>query len=213
MSMRLFYQHLDDGIFDYSLVNDEGILETKVNNLGTFHRYGLQCTGTLKLGKQIDINAYARYYIFKSELNEFSELQQIANTRESGLESNVSLLADLKHGMSISAALQVFGPEYGVQRKSFKDPFDPPAMTPAVITSPGIEVRSARITMLIASKCQTVHTTSATAKVTSSFSPVVFFHTRSSKNPFSNTIDKARSRRNDNTITAINASKTLPQSR
>jgi hypothetical protein len=122
MSMRLFYQHLDDGIFEYSYVNDQGILETKVNNLGTFHRYGLQYTGSLKLGKRIDINAYAKYYIFQSDLNPFSELQQIGNTRKNGLESNLSLVADLTRGMSVSTALQVYGPEYGVQRKDFKDP-------------------------------------------------------------------------------------------
>jgi outer membrane receptor for ferrienterochelin and colicin len=122
ISMRLFYQHLDDGIFEYSFVNNDGILETNVNNLGAFHRYGLQCTGTLKLGKQIDINAYARYYIFQSDLNTISELRQIGNTRQWGLESNVSLLADLRRGMSLSAALQIIGPEYGIQRKNFKDP-------------------------------------------------------------------------------------------
>jgi hypothetical protein len=122
ISMRLFYQHMDDGIFEYSRVNDEGILETHVNNLGAVHRYGLQCAGTLKLGKQVDINAYAKYYIFQSDLNTFSELQQIGNTRKKGLESNLSIVADLNHGMSVSATFLVFGPEIGVQRKDFKDP-------------------------------------------------------------------------------------------
>ena len=105
ISLRLFYQHLSDGIFAYSFVNGDRKLETNVSNMGNFHHYGLQCTTTLKLGKRVDLNAYARYYLFRSNLNSVSELKQIENTCKTGLESSLSLVADLSRGMSASAAL------------------------------------------------------------------------------------------------------------
>ena len=60
ISMQLFYRERTDAINHYTFVNDTGIIETRVANLGEIHGYGIQMSGALKLHKAIAINPYLK---------------------------------------------------------------------------------------------------------------------------------------------------------
>jgi len=60
ISFKLFYKDRTNAINHYTFINDTGIIETRVANLGNIHELGIQMSGALKIQKAIAINPYIK---------------------------------------------------------------------------------------------------------------------------------------------------------
>ena len=103
ISTRLFYQQFNSFIQPFSLVNEQGIFETQIRNLGQVNQYGFQVKGSLKLHKMITVNPYVKVFNIRSRTNGFAPEADSENT---ALESGLSTLLSFKNDWSASFQIQ-----------------------------------------------------------------------------------------------------------
>lgn len=121
VSLKLLYIGRSEAINRYTFINEAGIFENHVGNLGKVHGYGIQLTGALKIGKAIAINPFlnlTRIYIAPYEL---SKLYDISNTHKLALQSGLSAIVNFKHDIVASVQFQYNSPLIEFQSISFSD--------------------------------------------------------------------------------------------
>jgi hypothetical protein len=121
VSLRLFYLDRLGALNNYTFVNDAGILETTVANLGNIHAYGIQMAGALKFGKAIAINPFLNVSQIYTACNNLSRQYDINNRHKVALQSGLSAIVTFKHDIVASLQFQYNSPLIQIQDMSFSD--------------------------------------------------------------------------------------------
>jgi hypothetical protein len=121
ISLRLFYLDRSEAINGYTFINDAGIFETHVANLGNIHGYGIQMAGALKIRKAIAINPFLKLTEIYTTCNNLSRQYDIKNRQKMALESGLSAIMNLKHDIVASLQFQYNSPLIQIQSISFSD--------------------------------------------------------------------------------------------
>lgn len=121
ITLRLFYTDRSDAISHYTFVNDTGIFETDVANLGNLHGYGIQLTGALKINKAIAINPYLKLTEIYTEVNSLAMKYDISNRHKPAFESGISAIVTFKYDFIASLQFQYSSPLIDFQNLSFSD--------------------------------------------------------------------------------------------
>ena len=117
---RLFYNRTTDAISNLIFINDNGIFETQVQNLGTINQYGLQFSGSLKLSI-LTLNPYIKLSGLYTSGNNMAREYSIGNRKSLAFESGLSAIASFKHDITITLTLQYSSPKNDIQGNSFSD--------------------------------------------------------------------------------------------
>jgi outer membrane cobalamin receptor len=121
ISLRLFYLDRSDAIDHFTFINDAGVFETRVANLGNLHGYGIQMAGALKINKAIAINPFLKLTTIFTECNNLAKQYDINNRNKMAFESGLSAIMTFKYGISASLKFQYNSPLIQIQNKSFSD--------------------------------------------------------------------------------------------
>ena len=121
ISFQLFYKNRADAINHYMFINEADIFETRVDNLGDIHEYGIQMTGALKLHKAIAINPYFKLFSISTIGNNLAKQYNIDNTHGIAFESGLSAIVTFKYDIVASLQFQYNSPEIDIQNMSFSD--------------------------------------------------------------------------------------------
>lgn len=121
MSVQLYHNTRVNAISHYTFVNDTGIVETHIGNLGKINAYGIQFTGALKLGKSIALNPYLRVSYLYSSVNSIPQQYNINNIYRMVYESSLSAIVSFKHDIVASFQFQYNSPQIDIQGISFSD--------------------------------------------------------------------------------------------
>ena len=112
---RLFYNRITDAMNDLTFINDTSAFESQVQNMGTINQYGMQLSGTLKLGITT-FNPYFRLYDVYSVGNRLAKQYGIGNRRQLAFESGLSAIVSFKHDIAFSFVFQ-----YATKRNNIQD--------------------------------------------------------------------------------------------
>ena len=121
ISMQLYYRERTDAINHYTFVNDTGIIETRVANLGDIHGYGIQMSGALKLTKAIAINPYLQLTDIFTRGNSLAKQYDINDWHRLAFESGLSAIVTFKYDIIASFQFQYNSPLINFQDMSFSD--------------------------------------------------------------------------------------------
>ena len=117
---RIFHNRTSDVINNLTFINDTSAFETQVHNLGTISQYGLQFSGTLKLGAVV-FNPYIKLFSLYTSGNNLANYYSIEDKRNPGLESGLSAIVSFKHDLAFSFTCQYNSPKDDIQGNSFSD--------------------------------------------------------------------------------------------
>lgn len=121
ISLQLFYKKKSDAINNYTFINDSGIFETLIGNLGDIHEYGIQMSGALKLHKAIAINPYFELRNVATIGNNIPKEYNIDNRHRIVFESGLSAIVTFKYDIVASLQFHYTSPEIDIQNTSFVD--------------------------------------------------------------------------------------------
>ncbi len=121
ISMQLFYRERTDAINHYTFVNDTGIIETHVGNLGDIRGYGIQISGALKLHKALAINPYLKLTEIFTTGNSLAKQYGINDHHRLAFESGLSAIVTFKYDIVASLQFQYSSPLINFQDMSFSD--------------------------------------------------------------------------------------------
>lgn len=120
-SSRLFFNKNSNCISYATFLNDTLAFETGIYNLGVLHQYGLQLSGTFKIGKLITIVPYFRIFNQNGVTNDQAKQFAIENFSQVAFESNVSALFTFKRDINLMLNYQYSSPKRNMQVISFSD--------------------------------------------------------------------------------------------
>lgn len=120
-SVQVYYRERNDAISNYTFVNENGIFETGVSNLGNIKAWGLELTGSLKLFKILSFNPYFSLYDLRTSTNSFACQYGIGNRNKGFFETGISVIAGFKHGITTSLRFHYSTPKSDIQTITFED--------------------------------------------------------------------------------------------
>ena len=115
---RLFYNKLNNVINDLTFINDTGAFETQVHNMGILHQYGIQLSGTFKMGIAT-INPFLQIFDRYTSGNSLAKQYGIENSHNLAYNSGLSAILSFRHELSFSFVFQNASPETDIQGNSF----------------------------------------------------------------------------------------------
>jgi len=121
ISLQLFFRHRADAINHYTFINDAGLIETGVGNLGNINGYGFQLTAALKPVKVFSFNPYFKLINISTRPNNVARLYDLTNNSKLTFETGLSAIVTFKHDISASFQFQYKSPQIEFQDLSFSD--------------------------------------------------------------------------------------------
>lgn len=121
VSSRIFYNKTTAAISNMVFINDTGSFEIQRQNLGTIHQFGIQASGSLKVG-MITLNPYIRIYQLNTRVNSLAKSHHIENRKTPGFESGLSALISFSKEFSLSMLFQYATPTNNIQDNHYSDP-------------------------------------------------------------------------------------------
>ena len=121
VSFKLFYKERINAINHYTFINDTGIFETRVANLGNIHELGIQMSGALKIKKSIAINPYIKLSEILTNPDNLAGQYEIVRRRRIAIESGLSAIVTFKHDIVASLQFQYTSPKIDIQSLIFSD--------------------------------------------------------------------------------------------
>jgi hypothetical protein len=121
ISLRVFYSDRSDAINNYTFINESGIFETRVANLGNIHGYGIQMSEALKLHKAIALNPFLKLTDIFTTGNSLAKQYDINNRHKMVFETSLSAIVTFKYNIVASLKFQYNSPLIQIQTKSFSD--------------------------------------------------------------------------------------------
>jgi outer membrane receptor protein involved in Fe transport len=115
---RFFYNKIIDVKNNLTILNDEGIFETSIQNLGTIREAGVQFTGAFKAGP-VAINPVLRLYRLSTSGNQLAQQNDIENRTQWVIEPSLSSILSLKKNFSVSAVFQYAVPKNNIQDNAY----------------------------------------------------------------------------------------------
>lgn len=117
---RLFYSMITNVINNLTFVNDTGAFETQVQNLGTIIKFGVQFSGSCKVGIAT-LNPYLQIYKQTTRGNTLAQQYGVQNRKQIGFDSGLSAILSFKNDFSFSLIFQYATPKNNIQDNSFCD--------------------------------------------------------------------------------------------
>jgi outer membrane receptor protein involved in Fe transport len=121
ISFKLLYLKRSEAINSYTFLNDAGILESHVANLGNISGYGIQMAGALKIRKSISINPFLNLTEIYTSVNNLAKQYDIRNRQKIALQSGLSVISTFKYDIVASLQFQYNSPLIQIQSMSFSD--------------------------------------------------------------------------------------------
>ncbi len=121
IATRIFYKTEKNAINYLYFLNDDAILESHFNNLGTINSYGIQLTTALKFGPSIDFNGYLKAFGENTSPNGLASDYHVESHENRGVELGVSSAVGFKYGITASVAMQYSSPRIRMQDKTYQD--------------------------------------------------------------------------------------------
>jgi len=121
ISVRLYYDRHEQVINNLTFMNDSSAFETRIYNLGTIQQYGIQFSGTMKIGSTISFVPYLRLYDQYCAGNRLAHQYAVGNRNQFVFEQGYSANISFKHHMNLSMTLQHSSPKNNIQGNSFSD--------------------------------------------------------------------------------------------
>lgn len=121
VAFKLFYSDRSEAINHFTFINDAGIFETRVANLGNIRGYGIQMTGALKFGKAIAINPFFNLTRIYTSCNNLSKQYDLINRQKMAFQSGLSAIVNFKYDIVASLQFQYNSPLIQIQTESFSD--------------------------------------------------------------------------------------------
>jgi hypothetical protein len=121
VSLRLYFLERSGAINHFTFINDAGIFETQVANLGYIHGYGIQTAGTLKITKAIAINPFLKFTEIFTSGNYLAKLYDINNRHKFAFEAGLSAIVTFKYDVVASLQFQYSSPLIQIQTVAFSD--------------------------------------------------------------------------------------------
>jgi hypothetical protein len=119
-SSRLFYETTTKAINKLTFLNDSAAFETQVNNLGTIHQYGVQFSGSLKLGP-LTFNPSVRFYNQSTFGNNLAKQYGVENRNNLVFETDFSSIFSFRHDFAFSIIFQYATAKNNIQDKAFSN--------------------------------------------------------------------------------------------
>jgi outer membrane receptor protein involved in Fe transport len=121
ISFRLYYLNRSDAINYYTFINEDGVFETRIANLGEIHGYGIQMAGALRLHKAIAINPFFKVTGIFTASNNLAKQNDINSRRKIAFESGLTSIVNFKYDIVASLTFQYNSPLIQIQTVSFSD--------------------------------------------------------------------------------------------
>jgi hypothetical protein len=120
-SLKLLYSDRSETINGYTFLNDAGILESRLANLGNIQGYGIQMAGALKFWKSITINPFLNLTEVFTRGNNLAKQYNINNRQKMAFKSGLSAIVTLKYDIVASLQFQYNSPLIQIQSMTFSD--------------------------------------------------------------------------------------------
>jgi hypothetical protein len=117
---RLIYNKMTGVISNLMFINDSGAFESQIQNMGTIHQFGIQFSGTLKLGIAT-LNPYLVIFEQCTSGNSLAKQHEVENRHDLEFDSGLSALLSFKHDISFSLVFQYASPKNDIQGNSYCD--------------------------------------------------------------------------------------------
>jgi hypothetical protein len=121
ISLKLLYSDRSKVINSYAFLNDAGILESHMANLGNIRGYGIQMTGALKFWKSIAINPFLNLTEIHTKCNNLAKQYDITNRQKMAFQSGLSAIVTFKYDIIASLQFQYNSSLIQIQSMSFSD--------------------------------------------------------------------------------------------
>jgi hypothetical protein len=121
VSFRLYYLERTNAINNYTFINDAGIFETRVANLGNIQGYGFQMGGAIKIRKAIALNPFFKVTYISTSCNSLAKQYDIFNKHKLAYESGLSAIVTFKYDLVASLNFQYSSPLTQIQAVTFSD--------------------------------------------------------------------------------------------
>lgn len=121
VSVRLFYDNASQKISELTFVNNSGLLETRIDNLGDVRQYGFQFTGALNLNNSISLNPYFRLFEVSSSANDNALRHGIHGMREFAFATGISAIASFRKDFTATLIFSYDSPQHDIQNITFSD--------------------------------------------------------------------------------------------
>jgi hypothetical protein len=118
LATRLFYNNLTNVINNLTFINDTGAFETQVQNMGSMQQFGIQFSGTLKLGIAT-FNPFLQIFENNTFSNSLAKQYGIENRHNLAYNSGLSAVLSFKHEISLSGSFQYASPKNDIQGNSY----------------------------------------------------------------------------------------------
>jgi outer membrane receptor protein involved in Fe transport len=115
---RFFYSKIIEVKNNLTILNEEGIFETSIQNMGPIREEGVQFTGAFKAGP-LAINPVLRFYRLSTSGNQLAQQNDIENRTQWVIEPSLSSILSLKKNFSVSAVFQYAVPKNNIQDNSY----------------------------------------------------------------------------------------------
>jgi len=121
ISTQLFYSKITDAIQNLSFINDQELLETRIENLGEVHQYGIKWSGAIKLGHSIGFSPYFKLFRTHNNPNNLAKQYLVSKKEAWAYESGFSASVSFKNQIATSVIFQYNSPIYDLQNKRYSD--------------------------------------------------------------------------------------------
>ncbi|MFA8434802.1 MAG: TonB-dependent receptor domain-containing protein [Marinifilaceae bacterium] len=122
ISTRFFYHRISNTINRLTFKNNSGVLETRPDNMGKMHQYGIQLTGAIKLSKAITFSPFFKLLRSQSQINDRTRQYGITNSEDWSYESGCSATVNFKKNLAASFLFQYNSPRTDIQNTRNCDP-------------------------------------------------------------------------------------------
>lgn len=120
ISSRLFYETINDAINNLTYLNDSNIFVTQVQNLGSIYQYGMQLSGSVKIGI-LGFNSSFRFYNRSTFGNSLAKQYGIGNKSNLIFESSISSILSFKNDLTLSVIFQYETLKENIQDNTYDD--------------------------------------------------------------------------------------------
>ncbi len=121
MSVKIFMAHTHNAIGRYSQLNNEGILVTKVANMGSTRHLGVQLSGAFQLTRYLQFTPYVKIFQWQGTNKITQDLSASTTEQAWAVQLNGALVASLPRAYSLSASFQYQTPHPQFQDEYYSD--------------------------------------------------------------------------------------------
>lgn len=120
ISYRLFYENTNNAINKLTILNEDTVLETQIQNLGNIHKLGVQFLGSLKFGP-LTFSPNVSVYHQSTFANPLAKKYGVENKDNWIFDAGFSSVFSIKNDISISGTFQYSTKKYNIQNNTYSN--------------------------------------------------------------------------------------------